>query len=116
MKLRRTMKAQNPKKKEKERNNKATTISTIKRHTTVKELKSFLERVSYIRKFAPRPALLTSGLSKLLKNENVFIWGAEHTNVFHKILTDHESFAYLMGTSPWQNCCTWDPDPKLTEH
>ena len=35
---------------------KATTISTMKRHTTVKELKSFLERVSYIRKFTPRLA------------------------------------------------------------
>ena len=92
---------------------KATTILTMKRHTTVRELKSFLERVSYTRKFTPRPALVTSGLSKLLKNENVFIWGAEHPNVFHKILKDHESFAYLMGTSPWH---TWDPDPKHIEH
>ena len=92
---------------------KVTTISTMKRHTTVKELKSFLERVSYIRKFTLRPTLVTSGLSKLLKNENVFIWGAEHPNVFHKILKDHESFAYLMGTSPWH---TWDPDPKHIEH
>ena len=93
---------------------KATTISTMKRHTTVKELKSFLERVSYIRKFTPRPALVTSGLSKLLKKENVFIWGVEHPI----IKLQHESFAYLMGTSPWQNhyCCTWDLDPKHTEH
>ena len=87
---------------------KATTISTMKRHTTVKELKSFLERVSYIRKFTPRPALVSNGLSKLLKNENVFIWGAEQPNVFRKTSTYHESFAYLMGTSLWQNhyCCT----------
>ena len=81
----------------------ATTISTMKRHTTVKELKSFLERVSYIRKFTPRLALVTSGLSKLLKKENIFIWEAEQPNVFHKTSTNHESFAYLMGTSPWQN-------------
>ena len=74
----------------------------------VKELKSFLEIISYIRKFTLKPGLVTSGLSKLLKKENVFIWGAEHPNLFHKILTDHESSAYLMGTSPWQNyyCCT----------
>lgn len=52
---------------------KVTTISTIKRHTMVKEPKSFLERVSYIKKFKPRSALVTSGLSKLLKMENVFI-------------------------------------------
>ena len=97
---------------------KATTISTMKRHTTVRELKSFLERVSYIRKFTPRPALVTSGLSKLLKKENVFIWGIEQPNVFHKTSTNHESFAYLMGTSPWQNhyCCTWNLDPKHTKH
>ena len=84
----------------------------------VKELKSFLEIISYIRKFTLRPSLVTSGLSKLLKKENVFIWEAEHPNVFHKILTDHESSAYLMGTSPWQNyyCCTWDLNPKHTEH
>ena len=80
---------------------KATTISTMKRHTTVMELKSFLERVSYIRKFTPRLALVTGGISKLLKKGNVFIWGAEQPNVFHKTSTDHESFAYLMGTSPW---------------
>ena len=97
---------------------KATVISTMKRHTTVKELKSFLERVSYIRKFTPRPALVTSGLSKLLKNENVFIWGAEQPNVFHKTSTNHELFAYLMGSSPWQNhyCCIWDLNPKHTKH
>ena len=97
---------------------KVTTILTMNRHTKVKELKSFLERVSYITKFTPRPALVTNGLSKLLKKENVFIWGVEQPNVFHKTSTDHESFAYLIGTSPWQNhyYCTWDPDPKHTEH
>ena len=97
---------------------KATTISTMKRNTTIKELKSFLEKVSYIRKFTPRPTLVISGLSKLLKKGNIFIWGIEQPNVFHKTSTDHESFAYHMGTSPWQNhcCCTWDPDPKHTEH
>ena len=93
---------------------KATTISTMKSHTTVKEFKSFLEKVSYVRKFTSRLALVTSGLSKLLKKENAFIWGVEHLI----IKLQHESFAYLIGTSPWQNhyCCTWDPDPKHTEH
>nr|POE99598.1 hypothetical protein CFP56_66259 [Quercus suber] len=65
----------------------------MKRHTMVKELKSFLERVSYIRKITPRPALVISGLSKLLKRENVFIWGAEHPI----IKLQQESFAYLMA-------------------
>ena len=77
---------------------KATTISTMKRHTTIRELKSFLKIVSYIRKFTPRPTLVISGLSKLLKKGNIFIWGVGQPNVFHKISTDHESFAYHMGT------------------
>ena len=46
---------------------KATAIATMKRPTTVRELKSFLGRVSYIRRFVPGLALVISGLSKLLK-------------------------------------------------
>ena len=46
---------------------KAIAIATMKRPTTVRELKSFLGRVSYIRRFVPRLASITSGLSKLLK-------------------------------------------------
>ena len=46
---------------------KATTIATMKRPTTVKELKSFLGRVSYIRRFVLGLASVTTGLSKLLK-------------------------------------------------
>ena len=46
---------------------KATAIATMKRPTTVRELKSFLRRVSYIRRFILGLALVTSGLSKLLK-------------------------------------------------
>ena len=76
---------------------KVTTISTMKRHTMVRELKSFLERVSYIRKFTPRPTLVISGVSKLLKKGNIFIWGVGQPNVFHKISTNHESFTYHMG-------------------
>ena len=52
---------------------KATTIATMKRPITVKELKSFLGKVSYIRRFVLGLALVTSELSKLLKN------GAEFT-------------------------------------
>ena len=51
---------------------KATTIATIKRPTTVRELKSFLGKVSYIRRFVPRLNSVISGLSKLLKKEAEF--------------------------------------------
>ena len=46
---------------------KAIAIATMKRPTTVRELKSFLGRVSYIRRFVLGLASVTSGLSKLLK-------------------------------------------------
>ena len=52
---------------------KATTIATMKGPTTVRELKSFLGRVFYIRRFVPGLASVISSLSKLLKK------GAEFT-------------------------------------
>ena len=56
---------------------KATTIATMKKTTIVRELKSFLGRISYIRRFVPRLASVTSGLSKLLKKGAEFTWGIE---------------------------------------
>ena len=51
---------------------KAITITTMKRLTTVRELKSFLGRVSYIRRFVPGLASITCGLSKVLKKGTKF--------------------------------------------
>jgi len=56
---------------------KATAIATMERPTTIRELKSFLGRVSYIRRFVPGLALVTSGLSKLLKKGTKFTCGTE---------------------------------------
>ncbi|XP_075640600.1 putative mitochondrial protein AtMg00860 [Castanea sativa] len=60
-------------------------IATMKRPTIAKELKNFLERVSYIRKFMPGLASVTSSLSKLLKKETEFTWGAEQQEAFRRI-------------------------------
>ena len=46
---------------------KAMAIATIKPLTTIKELKHFLGKVSYIRRFIPDLALITSAFTKLLK-------------------------------------------------
>ena len=43
---------------------KAVAIGTMKPPTTVKELKSFLGKVSYIRRFIPGLALITSAFTK----------------------------------------------------
>ena len=56
---------------------KVTAIATMKRPTMVRELKSFLGRVSYIRRFVLGLASITSGLSKLLKKRVEFTWGTE---------------------------------------
>ncbi|XP_075669987.1 putative mitochondrial protein AtMg00860 [Castanea sativa] len=57
-------------------------IATMKRPTMVRELKVFLGRVSYIRRFMPGLASVTSGLSKLLKKGTEFTWGAEQQEAF----------------------------------
>ena len=64
---------------------KATTIATMKRPTTVKELKSFLGRVSYIRRFVPGLVSVTNGLSKLLKKGIEFTWGVEQQEASQRI-------------------------------
>ena len=64
---------------------KATTIATMRRPTTVRELKSFLGRVSYIRRFVPGLASVTTGLSKLLKKGTEFTWGTEQQEAFQRI-------------------------------
>ena len=46
---------------------KATAIATMRPPATVKELKSFLGKVSYIRIFIPGLASITSAFAKLLK-------------------------------------------------
>ena len=60
-------------------------IATMKRPTTVRELKSFLGRVFYIRRFAPRLASIASDLSKLLKKGTEFTCGTEQQEAFQRI-------------------------------
>ena len=54
---------------------KATTVATMKPPATVKELKSFLGKVPYIRRFIPNLALITSAFIKLLKKGQGLEWG-----------------------------------------
>ena len=61
---------------------KATAIATMKRPTIVRELKNFLGRVSYIRRFVLKLASVTMGLSKLLKKGIEFTWGTEQQEAF----------------------------------
>ena len=54
---------------------KATTIATMRPPVTVKELKNFLGKVSYIWRFIPGLASITFVFTKLLRKGQSFEWG-----------------------------------------
>ena len=54
---------------------KAIAIATMKPPAKVKEMKSFLGKVSYIRRFIPGLASITLAFTKLLKKGKGFEWG-----------------------------------------
>jgi len=60
-------------------------IATMKPLSIVKELKSFLGKVSYIRRFIPGLALITSAFVKLLKKWHRFEWGGKQLKAFQKL-------------------------------
>ena len=64
---------------------KVTTIATMKLPTTVKKLKSFLEKVSYIRRFIPGLVSITSAFTKLLKKGQRFEWGEVQQTAFRRL-------------------------------
>ena len=61
----------------------------------VRELKSFLRRVSYINKFVPGLASVINGLFKLLKKGVEFVWRTKQQEAFH------ESSSHPTDTSMW---------------
>jgi ribonuclease HI len=64
---------------------KASAIATMKPPTSDKELKSFLGRLSYIRRFIPGLAAVTSTFSHLLKKGVSFNWSAKCQEAFERI-------------------------------
>uniref|UniRef100_A0A2N9EIX4 Integrase catalytic domain-containing protein n=1 Tax=Fagus sylvatica TaxID=28930 RepID=A0A2N9EIX4_FAGSY len=64
---------------------KASAIATMKPPTSHKELKSFLGRLSYIRRFIPGLAAVTSTFSHLLKKGVSFDWSAKCQEAFERI-------------------------------
>ena len=64
---------------------KATAIATMRSPALVKELKSFLGKVSYIRRFIPGLALITSAFTKLLKKGQSFEWGEMQQTAFKRL-------------------------------
>ena len=63
----------------------ASAIATMKPPTTYKELKSFLGKLSYRRRFFPGLAAVTSTFSPLLKKGAPFHWSTECQQAFKKV-------------------------------
>jgi ribonuclease HI len=63
----------------------ASAIATIKPPTSHKELKSFLGKLSYIRRFIPGLAAITSAFSPLLKKGAPFHWSIKCQQAFKKV-------------------------------
>uniref|UniRef100_A0A2N9I710 Uncharacterized protein n=1 Tax=Fagus sylvatica TaxID=28930 RepID=A0A2N9I710_FAGSY len=63
----------------------ASAIATMKPPTTHKELKSFLSKLSYIRRFIPGLAAVTSTFAPLLKKGAPFHWSTECQEAFKKV-------------------------------
>ena len=64
---------------------KATAIATIRPPAMVKKLKSFLGKVSYIRRFIPGSASITSAFTKLLKKGQNFEWRETQQTAFKRL-------------------------------
>ena len=64
---------------------KATAIATMRPLTTVKELKSFLGKVSYIRRFILGLASITSAFTKLFRKGQSFKWGEVQQVTFKRL-------------------------------
>ena len=64
---------------------KARAIATMRPLATVKELKSFLGKVSCIRRFIPGLASITSSFTKLLRKGQNFKWGEVQQTAFKRL-------------------------------
>jgi ribonuclease HI len=64
---------------------KASAITTMKAPTSHKELKSFLGRLSYIRRFIPGLAIVTATFTSLMKKGVPFVWSTACQQAFEKI-------------------------------
>jgi hypothetical protein len=64
---------------------KAKAITTMKPPTTVMELKSFLGKLSYIRRFIPGLAVITTAFTPLLKKGVKYEWTNERQQTFQQL-------------------------------
>ncbi|XP_028086009.1 uncharacterized protein LOC114286987 [Camellia sinensis] len=64
---------------------KVATIKNMPRPTSLDELRTFLGRASYLRRFIPAMAEITQPFNSLLKKDVRFIWNEEHQQAFEGV-------------------------------
>jgi hypothetical protein len=92
---------------------KASAIATMKAPTSHKELKSFLGRLSYIRRFIPGLAAVTVVFTPLMKKGVPFVWSTACQQAFEKIqVIMTYSPPYVLQSLVDHYDCTWLPIMK----
>uniref|UniRef100_A0A2N9H206 RNA-directed DNA polymerase n=1 Tax=Fagus sylvatica TaxID=28930 RepID=A0A2N9H206_FAGSY len=81
---------------------KASAIATMRPPTSHKELKSFLGRLSYIRRFIPGLAAVTSTFSHLLKKGVSFNWSAECQEAFRENPSNYDKTPHRVCSDCWK--------------
>uniref|UniRef100_A0A2N9FKV6 Integrase catalytic domain-containing protein n=1 Tax=Fagus sylvatica TaxID=28930 RepID=A0A2N9FKV6_FAGSY len=81
---------------------KASAIATMKAPTSHKELKSFLGRLSYIRRFIPGLAAVTAVFTPLMKKRVPFVWSTACQQAFEKIQLIMTKLPTVCAPVPWQ--------------
>uniref|UniRef100_A0A2N9H521 Uncharacterized protein n=1 Tax=Fagus sylvatica TaxID=28930 RepID=A0A2N9H521_FAGSY len=83
---------------------KASAIATMKAPTSHKELKSFLGRLSYIRRFIPGLAAVTAVFTPLMKKGVSFVWSTACQQAFEKDPTiKSQAIADLLAQFPGED-------------
>ena len=94
---------------------KATAIATMRPPAMVKELKSFLGKVSYIRRFIPGLASIMLAFTKLLKKGQSFEWGGSATDGLQKAAADNDEPPHGAGSYSQKTAVTLS-DHQLIRH
>ena len=89
---------------------KATAIAIMRPPATVKELKSLLGKVSFIQRFIPRLASITSAFTKLLKKGQSFEWGETQQTAFKRLQRIMMNLPMVQAPIHKNHCYfTWPP-------
>ena len=85
---------------------KATVIAIMRPPATMRELKSFLGKVSYIRRFILGLASITSAFTKLLRKWQSFEWGEAQQMAFKRLAVNHNEPPHDAGPNPKKTIAT----------